>query len=458
MKLNLSEIITITNSELKQPNAEHIEVTGVSTDSRTISKGNLFVPLIGDQFDGHSFIELAEANGAVAALWQKDRPVPDNVEIPLIEVEDTLIGLQELSQYYRQKINPIIIGVTGSNGKTTTKDLLSSVLSPKYKVHKTKGNLNNHIGVPLTLLSMPDDTEVAVVEMGMSSLGEIELLSSIAKPDIAVITNIGESHIEFLKTRENIAKAKLEITKGLKGNGWLILPGDEQLLRNAEQLKNQEYNIIWIGHETKNDIYPTRIELNDFNNISFSDNLGERYALSLFGNHNVINALLAIEVGKLLKVSLDDIKQGLLNIQLTGMRLEKMVAKNGSTILNDAYNASPTSMKAALDILASRTDGSRKIALLGDMLELGEQTKEYHEEVGSKCASLGIDILITTGKFGSMIVDGAKAQGMASENIYNIEAVDDIPELLLRLSDSNTVILVKASRGVHLERVINKLV
>ncbi|OEF99523.1 hypothetical protein BHF71_08550 [Vulcanibacillus modesticaldus] len=456
MKLELKEIIQAVKGRLDS-NTDNILVSGISTDSRDINKGDLFIPLVGERFDGHSYIKQAEENGAIAAMWQESRPIPDT-NIPLILVSDTLKALQHLARAYRERINPIVVGVTGSNGKTTTKDLIASILALKYRVHKTKGNLNNHIGVPLTILSMPEDAEVAVIEMGMSAPGEIEVLSLIAKPDIVVITNIGESHIEFLKTRENIAKAKLEILKGLQPKGLAILPGDESLIRAAITDFDESIQVIWVGKEAVNNSYPIEIRMDDTEQVNFVDNEQTRYSLPLLGVHNVINALMAIQIGKKLNVPISDIKKGLANLQLTGMRLEKLRGRNGSLILNDTYNASPTSMKASLRLLASLKQYSKKIAVLGDMLELGNHAHEYHLEVGEFCADLGIDKLIVTGSLGELIAKGAIAGGLNKNDVYYIKDLNQIPEIVLQFSNPQTAILVKGSRGVRLEKVVDRLV
>jgi len=440
---------------LHQRVAMELEVTRINTDSRNVSKGDLFVPLIGTHFDGHSFVQTAADKGASLSLWQKNKAIPEQLAIPIIIVPDTLLALQQLAKCYREKINPIVIGITGSNGKTTTKDLISSVLATTYHVHKTKGNLNNHIGVPLTLLSMPEDTQIAVIEMGMSHLGEIETLSKIARPDIAVITNIGESHLEFLKTRENIAKAKLEIVHGLKQDGWVILNGDEPLLRSALQSNSHSFQTVWVGLKDKNDLFPVEWFPKETEGSHFITNDHLMYDLPLLGTHNVLNALLAIQVGKVLKVPYHRIQSGLGHPELTGMRLEKTRGKNGSFILNDAYNASPTSMEASLKLL-STFDQYKKIAVLGDMLELGEHAEAYHEKIGAMCADLGIDLLLTTGRWGKKMAEGAKKNGMGM--VYYMETLDQMSSFLLQQTDEHSIILIKGSRGVHLEQVVKQLV
>lgn len=460
MNLSAKKIVEYVSGDIDEKLLDGLMISGVSTDSRKINYGDLFIPLIGEKYDAHEFLRLAKESGAVAALCQKDRDICDtDIDIPLIKVTDTLNALQTLASKYRDFINPTVIGITGSNGKTTTKDILSSILEHKYKVHKTSGNLNNHIGVPLTLLSMPDDTEIVVVEMGMSNLGEINILSRIARPDIAVVTNIGESHIEYLLTRENIAIAKLEIVNGLKDDGFLILPGDEQLLKGVlTKIKvDKSIRVRWVGNSQDNDNYPLEVILEGTDGISFSDSSNDRYFIPLIGVHNIHNALTAIEVGKVLGIEKQEIMKGLANIQLTSMRLEKIKAKNGSLILNDAYNASPTSMQASLKLLNSLEQFKYKIAVLGDMLELGEETEKYHEEIGRMCAEMNIDYLLVTGEFGKTIVCGAKKSGIKDMYVKYFDNIDHISDYILKHSDSDTVILIKASRGIKLENVVNRL-
>lgn len=460
MKCSVKEILQCIEKSRYEDKREYlhlneIEISGVSTDSRKTAQGDLFVPLSGDRFDGHSFVQMAAERGAVLSLWQEAIPIPETIPIPLLFVPDPLKALQQLAQCYREQVNPFVIGITGSNGKTTTKDLMASILSTQYRVHKTKGNLNNHIGVPLTLLSMPNNTEIVIIEMGMSGFGEIELLSKVAKPDIAVITNIGESHLEHLLSRENIAKAKLEILTGIKENGWLILNGDEPLLRTEIEKMDLPLQLIWVGKDQKSDFYPLKIEMMNTDGVHFITGDGGQYDLPLLGTHNIINSLMAIQAGKILNVSHEEMKEGLKNLSLTSMRLEKMKAKNGSTVLNDAYNASPTSMKASLNLLSTFAS-YKKIAILGDMLELGENAEGYHREIGKICADLQLDLLITTGSLGKWIAAGAMEHGMTQ--VYHFDDMDQIGSFVLEQSDVDTFILVKGSRGIHLENVVDQLI
>lgn len=456
MRMTINEVSSFVGGQLSLP-MENIPFSGVSTDSRKLQAGNLFVPLSGERFDGHLFISAAEKNGASAALWNEDVPIPEGITIPLILVRDTLQALQDLAREYRARSTALVIGVTGSNGKTTTKDLIAAILAEKYQVHKTQGNLNNHIGAPLTILSMPETTEVLVIEMGMSNFLEIDLLSRIAKPDIAVITNIGESHLEYLKTRENIAKAKLEILNGMDSEGIVILPGDEELIRNAAGKLSKELRLIWVGKSAENDLFPLNIQQDASQGTLFTDNNQRQFQLPLIGSHNVLNSLMAIQVGDLLGVDYREIQKGLAGAKLTGMRLEKMFSKSGSLVLNDAYNASPTSMKAALQLLSELTSYPIKAAVLGDMLELGDHAEEYHLEIGRICAGLGLDYLICKGALGSLIAVGAKNAGMPEESILISDNEQEIAEFLLQTLQQEAVILIKGSRGAQLEKIVEKL-
>ncbi|MGZ6550868.1 MAG: UDP-N-acetylmuramoyl-tripeptide--D-alanyl-D-alanine ligase, partial [Tumebacillaceae bacterium] len=273
-------------------------VVGVSTDTRVNLTGKLFVPLIGETFDAHQFLDQAVAQGAVAALWQSDHPLPDT-SLALIEVEDTLLGLQRLSAAYRDELNVKVVGVTGSNGKTSTKDMIAAVLSERFKVQKTQGNMNNHIGLPLMMLSLEETTEVSVLEMGMNHRGEIELLASLAKPQVGVITNVGEAHIEFLGSRGGIADAKCELIEALPADGKAILFGDEPLLR--ERAAKTPASIVWFGFQAGNDLQAVEVESLGVEGSRFHV-AGEetQYTLPIPGNHQVGNALAAIGVARAL--------------------------------------------------------------------------------------------------------------------------------------------------------------
>jgi UDP-N-acetylmuramoyl-tripeptide--D-alanyl-D-alanine ligase len=433
-----------------------LAVQGVSTDTRELSSNQLYVPLVGERLDGHQFIDQAIEKGAAAALWQKDHPLPE-VEIPLIVVSDTLAALQRLAQSYRKELRIPVIAITGSNGKTTTKDLVASVLTQKYQVHKTKGNLNNHIGVPLTILSMPAQTEIAVIEMGMNHRGEIEHLSRIAEPDAAVITNIGESHIEFLGSREGIAEAKLEIREGLVEKGPIFFDGDEPLLRS--KLARETRPLFPIGWGENNVDRPANVVLDGVKGYHFSSTrTGTSFHLPLLGRHNVINAMLAISVGRYFGLEEQQIAEGLLQVKLTGRRLELKTAVSGMQIIDDAYNASPTSMRAAIDLLMELDLSLEKWVLLGDMLETGQQEKIYHQEIGEYAVNRGVSHIYTVGDRGRYIFEGAiRANHDSNRMIQHFASIEEASRFLAQVGGPEAILLIKASLGAQLVQVVHHL-
>ncbi|WP_339201241.1 UDP-N-acetylmuramoyl-tripeptide--D-alanyl-D-alanine ligase [Peribacillus sp. FSL P2-0133] len=431
-------------------------INGVTIDSRTVKEGCLFIPLKGGQVDGHQYVKQALAQGAAASFWQRDVPNPPN-DLPIIIVENTEKALQQLARSYRQQLNIKVIGITGSNGKTTTKDMTAALLATTYKVHKTIGNFNNHLGLPLTVLSMEEDTEAAVLEMGMSSRGEIEFLSKMTKPDVAIITNIGESHLLDLGSREEIANAKLEIVEGLAKDGTLIYHGDEPLLRN--RIKDfPDLNVISFGRTEQNDLYPQTIS-QGADSTEFTIASGEKeinYEIPVLGNHNVLNALAAILVAKEFNVDDSSIRKGLSTIQLTNMRMELVEGAKGQKIINDAYNASPTSVKAAVELVEGLSGFEKKILVLGDMLELGPQEKDFHLKIGELISNERIDKIFTFGPLAEFIAKGA-SKSFSSEQVRPFQDKQELIEELKSSTQGNDIILVKASRGMKLEEVVQAL-
>ncbi|WP_144529950.1 UDP-N-acetylmuramoyl-tripeptide--D-alanyl-D-alanine ligase [Peribacillus simplex] len=431
-------------------------INGVTIDSRTVKEGCLFIPLKGGQVDGHQYVKQALAQGAAASFWQRDVPNPPN-DLPIIIVENTEKALQQLARSYRQQLNIKVIGITGSNGKTTTKDMTAALLATTYKVHKTIGNFNNHLGLPLTVLSMEEDTEAAVLEMGMSSRGEIEFLSKMAKPDVAIITNIGESHLLDLGSREEIANAKLEIVEGLAKDGTLIYHGDEPLLRN--RIKDfPDLKVISFGRTEQNDLYPQTIS-QGADSTEFTIASGEKeinYEIPVLGNHNVLNALAAILVAKEFNVDDSSIRKGLSTIQLTNMRMELVEGAKGQKIINDAYNASPTSVKAAVELVEGLSGFEKKILVLGDMLELGPQEKDFHLKIGELISNERIDKIFTFGPLAEFIAKGA-SKSFSSEQVRPFQDKQELIEELKSSTQGNDIILVKASRGMKLEEVVQAL-
>jgi len=424
----------------------------VSTDSRANLAGGLFVPLIGDRFDGHEFGEKAVEGGAVAVIWDSNIPVPPKISesVAVFFAEDTLLGLQELARCYRDLVNPCVIGITGSNGKTTTKDLVSAVLRTSFKTHQTKGNLNNHIGVPLTILSMPRDTEMLIVEMGMNHAGEIELLSNIAKPRYAIITNIGESHIEYLGSREGIAAAKLEIVSGLDEDGYLIIDGDEPLLETV----HDQGNTVTCGFSGDCRIHINNVVVKAVGTV-FSLASGETYEIPLFGNHHAKNASYVIALAHLLGISYEKIHAGLCHIEMTGMRFQKVAGLAGSTLINDAYNASPTSMKAAIDVVRELDGYESKILVLGDIFELGSHAEEMHASITPHIKD-PIEVVFTYGQMSKRITDGL-AQHTSEIKTAHFEDPDELIEAIKPLMHEQAVVLFKGSRGMKLEQLIERL-
>lgn len=461
----LEQICSMIIDAKLRKHVQSISITGVSTDTRTIQEGNLFVPLIGDHYDGHEYVQMAYQRGAVAVLWQRDHTllsVVDEFEIPVILVEDTLLALQQLAASYRKQLPVRVIGITGSNGKTSTKDMVASVMASRFRVHKTKGNLNNHIGLPQTLLQMDEATEIAVVEMGMSGRGEIELLSKIACPDVVIITNVGEAHMLQLGSREEIARAKFEIIAGLRDDGALIYHGDEPLLRELISESNNHVRVISFGSEAKdNDYCPSDIRV-EANQTQFAvkargnSQLISELAIPLLGRHNVINALAAIAVAELFGIDESSIRTGLKKTIPTGMRIELLRASNGLTILNDAYNASPASMKAALRLLNELQGYEHRIVVLGDMLELGPQSESFHREIGKLLNTLSFDYIFTFGEMAAYIADECRAK-YSPDRVFAGADKGELAKLIATVATPQDIVLVKASRGKRLEELVEAL-
>ncbi|HLS35867.1 MAG TPA: UDP-N-acetylmuramoyl-tripeptide--D-alanyl-D-alanine ligase [Bacillota bacterium] len=424
----------------------------VFIDSREQVKNGLFIPIVGERFDAHQFVLDAIENGASSILWEEDKPLPKDFpgNISVFFVEDTTKALQNLSYAYKNHVKPKVIGITGSNGKTTTKDLIANVAASSYRTHATQGNLNNHIGLPLTILSMPKDTEVLVLEMGMNAFGEIELLSNIAEPDISVITNIGESHIEFLGSREGIVEAKLEILSGMSPNARLIIDGDEKLLNNHKY----DMKVISCGFHSNNNV-----KINDVNNnihqTTFTiNNESLMFEISLVGVHHAKNAAYAITVGKLLNIPIKIIKESLKNLELSGMRFEVTKGNNGVTLVNDAYNASPTSMIGAIETIKSLDGFKYKVLVLGDILELGEHAKKFHQQIGEHICD-PITAVFTLGELAKEISHTVTKRA-PEVTAWHAETHEQLLTFLEPHINAESIILFKASRLLEFEQFIQQ--
>lgn len=448
----LREIAAYAGGTLHDEKYADLEIQGVCTDTRTIVEGNIFIPLSGIKYDGHNFFDKSVEKGARAALWAKDHPLPD-LDFPLILVEDPLLALQQLAKNYRLSLPVKVVGITGSNGKTTTKDIIASVLGERYKVQKTLGNLNNHIGVPRTLLSLDEDTDVAVVEMGTESFGEISLLTELARPDIAIITNIGDAHLDQLHSRDNIARAKLEILEKLSPEGTFLYNLDDSTLRRVLPEYTVSQKIISFGTALSADYVLKEIRSNYLGN-TFTIN-DEEFTVPLLGNHQIYNGAVAVIVGKLFHLTPEEIAAGMTKIDATGMRNE-LVCCHGFDILNDTYKSNPQSLISAFETLYMLSGYRRKIAIVGEMLGLGEKEEELHRRVGEAIDQSQVDFVLLIGDLTVALREGA-LKNFNPSRVLHFDAVDPLVEAAKDLIIKNTLVLVKASRSLELELVIEEL-
>ncbi|RHW34896.1 UDP-N-acetylmuramoyl-tripeptide--D-alanyl-D-alanine ligase [Lysinibacillus yapensis] len=431
-----------------------VVVEGVSIDTRTIRKGDLFIPFRGEAVNGHKYVEQAFEKGAAAALWLKDEPNPPK-DRPILLVDDAEHALQQLARAYRRRHGAKFIGVTGSNGKTSSKDIMASMLSPYFKVQKTIGNYNNQLGLPITLLNLDEDTEIAVLEMGMSGFGEIEFLTKLAEPHLAIITNIGEAHMQDLGSREGIAQAKFEIIQGLNSDGVLFYDGDEPLLLNLvekqSQLKSKSF-----GFQEGNDLTVTSIETTEKGSrFTVNGELEGDFFIPVLGKHQVKNALNAMLAGKALGLDEEQIRHGLSQVFLTDMRMQLVPTKKGILFINDAYNAAPTSMTAAIQFVQSTSLREDKWLVLGDMLELGENEKPFHEQIATVIDSENISRVCMFGPRMKWLYEQLKYQFSEERLLYTENHYDEIVAYINEHAKADkTLILLKGSRGMKLETIL----
>lgn len=430
-------------------------IQGVCIDSRRVVEGNLYIPIHGANNNGHAFVRQAIENGAKAVLWERKEANPPT-DVVVILVDDTTVALQQLSKAYRNQLNMKVIGVTGSNGKTSTKDILASVLSKRYITQKTLGNYNNEIGVPLTLLSLSENVEVAVVEMGMENLGELSFLTHIVQPDIAIISNVGTAHLENLGTMENIAKAKLEIAEGLKESGLFIYNGDQELLRKAvvQAAIPGHIRIRTFGSGTHNDFVVTDVKQHA-DGLDFTINMDKHFHLDMIGKHQAMNATAAYIAARALFLSDHEIAEGYARIEKTGLRNE-LVTCGQCLILNDSYKSNPQSALAALDTM-EEFDVPYKIAVLGDMLELGETSDMIHYTLGKDLKNYQLNEVLTIGDMARYITQGAN-NNLEGVYIRHFQNKEDLLAYLRPYMQKNCMVLVKGSRGMKLDEIVDKLV
>ncbi len=453
--MQVKEIVRVTRGRLLsgRPDKE-IDLSKVSTDSRSVKKGEFFIALKGANFDGDRFSGEALCKGAigvVTTLCFAGRNLQLKGKV-IIQVKDATKALQAIASAHRKKFKIPVIAITGSNGKTTVKDMTAAALSGHYNVLKNEGTKNNHIGVPQTLLKLSKKYTACVVELGTNHKGEIRDLCGIASPDIAVITNVGPSHIEFLKDLEGVYRAKKEILDSFKNkSGTVILNGDDKYLA---RIKEKNFRIVRFGFDGGND-YPAQILGADKNKISFSVNSKEIFAIRALGIHNVYNALAAIAIARLMKVPYSSIERSLAGFRPANMRMSSDSAR-GIDIINDSYNSNPLSMSAALEALESYPAFSRWV-VFGDMLELGDKSEYFHRMAGVLVAKSGADGLLTFGKYSKYALAEAGASGMHKERLWHCASHREAGRILKKVAIKGDVILVKGSRGMKMEKVIEEL-
>lgn len=449
--MHLSDVIEAVRGELVQ-GSSNIEISGVSIDSRSIKPGDLFFAFPGERVDGHDFLEQVFDQGAAAAVISHQ--VNFQNRAALIMVADPLTALQDLAYYYRRLYSIPVVAVTGSTGKTTTKDLIAGVLEQRFNVLKTSGNYNNEIGLPLTLLQLKHSHQVVVLEMAMRGPGQIAALCELSRPQAGVITNIGKTHLELLGSQEAIALAKGELLQALPSDGWAMLNAEDPWqVKLSEKVSGE---VIFYGYSDHCTISASQVVLNNLAGVEFklSTPAGQTPCfLPLPGAHNVTNALAAAAVGYRFGLTPQEIAAGLQSASLTEMRLEIKQGKDGVKIIDDSYNASPSSTIAALKLLAE-SGGERTIAVLGDMYELGEETVDGHRQVGKEAVALQIDCLCTVGQLAREIAKGAINDGMDSDLIYVYQEKTEAVSFLRSYLQKGDVVLIKGSRGMKMEEIV----
>lgn len=431
--------------------AADTEVTSITTDSRTIEPGSLFVPIKGERVDGHKFIPAVMEAGALATLSEVELPEAAH---PYILVKSSLQAVKDIAEFYLEQLNIPVIGITGSVGKTSTKEMIASVLSQHYNTLKTLGNFNNELGLPLTVFRLRDEHEIAVLEMGINHFGEMSRLAKIAKPNTSVITNIGQCHLEYLIDRDGVLKAKTEVFDYLKADGRVILNGDDDKLITVSEVNGQKP--LFFGLDTKHDFYADEIESCGLKGTKCrihtpSDSF--EVLIPIPGRHMVCNALAGTAVGTIYGLTTDEIRKGIESLQSLSGRFH-IIETDTLTVIDDCYNANPVSMKSSLNVLQ---DGlGRKIAILGDMGELGEDEAKMHFDVGAHAGTLNIDGVICVGPLCENLAAGIRS---VSKDMYveHFSTIEQFMENLSGLVHKNDTLLVKASHYMHFEKIVESL-
>ena len=449
--MTVQEITAAVHGVWCNPQKEVPVVTGVSTDSRKVAPGCLFLPWVGERFDGHDFIDAALSAGAAGCLCAR-LPQTLRADKFYIKVDDTRLALRALASAYRDRFSIPVVQITGSVGKTTTKEMIAAVLGAKLRVWKTPGNFNNDIGTPLTLLGLGPEHQAAVIETGMNHFGEIAYLGEMVRPDVAVISNIGDAHIEFLGSREGILKAKCEIFTHLRPGGLAVLNGDDPLLNTVQPA----VHTLRCGQSEHCGVRISEIADHGVEGITCTVTTEKDiYALTIPapGTYMAYSASIAVAVGEALGLSREEIIRGVAAYQPAGSRMRVVRLPENRVILDDCYNANPQSVTAALEVLA-KTECDRRVAVLGDMGELGELTEQAHYNMGALAAMLGIDVIAAIGTKAAKIADGAAQSG--GEVLY-FETKEEALDALRGQLEPGTAMLLKASHAMEFGRLVEKL-
>jgi len=450
--LSLDEILKAICGRIISSN-EAAQINGISTDSRSIRSGDLFFALKGERFDGHQFVMHAMNTGAAGAVISNEFKLePEYKNFPVIRVKDTTTALGDLAKYYRKKLSAKIIGITGSNGKTTTKEMTYHLLSQFGFVAKSQKSFNNFIGVPVTIFEIENRHQYGVLEMGTNAPGEIRRLSEIGAPDIAVIVNISKAHLEGLKSIEGVARAKAEILENLRKNGVFVYNADNTwCAKIAESFKGEKLSF---GFSSQAHIKCTDVKKKDKGYV-LELNGHLNVPLPIPGYHNITNCLASFAICKALGHDIRCVKDAFSSFKLPLMRIEQQRIGN-ITVINDAYNANPESVRAALQYLSEIDARGRKVFVCGDMLELGNESAQLHKEIGETVSCLNIDLLWTVGKYASEIAKAAKSSGVPESQVISFQDVSDITPAEINELRENDIVLIKGSRGMHMENIIEK--
>lgn len=449
----LGQIAQMIGGDISDEKFSDIKIKGISTDSRTIDPGELYIPLVGEVFDGRIFIKECETKGAKAFFIDDPAKINKTVSIPYIKVEDTKKALQDLATAYRDQLTCKVIAITGSNGKTTTKDLLHKVLSEKYKTQKTCGNLNNEIGVPKTVLSLDTDTEVAIIELGTDNFGDISLTSRMVKPHISMITNIGDSHLHNLKSRSGILKAKLEILEGMDDDGIFIYNIDDPTMEKEVPTYQIKQKVLSFGSSEK-ETFRINFEKSGPASIRFSHG-DDFYQVPLMGEHNIYNAAAVVMISQMLGLDKKSIDNGFAKATSSQNRTE-LLEFDGFDVLDDSYKSNPQSLLAGLETAYMLEGYKRKIVCLADMLELGENEVDLHRQVGRKIDSKKIDYCLFYGPLAREMYEASLENFPPNRSLY-FEHKDELIEKLKSLVIGASLVFVKGSHGMHMEEIIEAI-